>query len=191
MKVKKFVEDICFEGQNFVETPLSKGQYEYCTFKNCVFSGADLSNFVFYECKWEGCNLAMANVRQTAFRTNRFHDCKLLGLRFDECNTIGFSVAFEKSILNYASFFKLKLKNALFVDCQLHEVEFIETDLTNVQFKNCDLYKTVFENSRLENADFRTASHFSIDPELNFIQKARFSSQNIVGLLHKYKLQMD
>ncbi len=86
---------------------------------------------------------------------------------------------------------KLRLKNTLFADSQLQEVEFIETDLTNASFKNCDLYKSVFEKTRLENADLRTAWRFSIDPEINFIQKAHFSTQNVVGLLDKYKIKID
>ncbi len=115
IKYKNFIENAVFSDENFVETPFQKGEYENCIFKNCLLNETDLSHCVFSECTWINCNLSMANVSNTAFRGNRFQDCKLLGLRFDACNTLGLVVKFEKCILNYASFYKLKLKNLSFV----------------------------------------------------------------------------
>lgn len=65
-----------------------------------------------------------------------------------------------------------------------------ESDLTNAVFKNCDLRGAIFDQTILVGADLRTAGSFSIDPERNAIQKAKFSMQNIAGLLHKYKISI-
>ena len=71
------------------------------------------------------------------------------------------------------------------------EVDFVEAELTNASFKDCDLTNAVFENTLLEGADFRTAFNFSIDPERNEISRARFSVQNVVGLLGKYRIRIE
>jgi len=42
-----------------------------------------------------------------------------------------------------------------------------------------------------EKADFRTAYNFSIDPEVNKINRAKFSSMNLAGLLSKYDIEID
>ena len=101
------------------------------------------------------------------------------------------SFRFEGCILSYASFYKLKLKNTHFVDCKLEQVEFVETDLSNSVFQHCDLSLAVFERTLLEGADLRTAYNFSIDPENNRIKKAKFSMQNIVGLLDKHGILVE
>ncbi|MFM9949054.1 MAG: hypothetical protein ACKV1O_14025 [Saprospiraceae bacterium] len=56
----------------------------------------------------------------------------------------------------------------------------------NAVFGNCNLSLAVVERTLLEGADLRTAYNFSIDPENNRIKKAKFSMQNIVGLMDKY-----
>jgi fluoroquinolone resistance protein len=91
-------------------------------------------------------------------------------------------------MLQFASFFRLKIPRTVFKNCKLEDVEFVETDLNGASFYQCDLQGAVFEQTNLEGADLQTALHFSIDPEVNRIQKARFSTQNIAGLLQKYKI---
>jgi uncharacterized protein YjbI with pentapeptide repeats len=98
------------------------------------------------------------------------------------------SFSFEDCILNFSSFYKLKLKNAQFKSCKLHDVEFIEAELPQANFDQCDLQGATFENTKLEGADFRTAYNYSIDPEMNRIAKAKFSLPDVVGLLYKYNI---
>jgi fluoroquinolone resistance protein len=112
----------------------------------------------------------------------------MLGLHFDDCNPFLLSFDFSSCILNFSSFYRLKLKNIRFEDCKLEEAEFVETDLTGAIFKNCDLRGAVFEGAILEHADLRTAFHFSIDPEKTRIKRAKFSVQNVGGLLGKYNI---
>lgn len=50
--------------------------------------------------------------------------------------------------------------------------------------------RSVFVQSNLKKADFRTAHGFSIDPESNTIQGAKFSMAGLAGLLDKYKLDI-
>ena len=97
---------------------------------------------------------------------------------------------FEDCLLNLSMFYNRKLKGAKFKNCSLHEVDFTDTDLTNATFDNCDFTGAVFRNSILEKADFRTAFHFSIDPEINRIKKTKFSRMGLDGLLHKYGIDI-
>ena len=51
--------------------------------------------------------------------------------------------------------------------------------------------KAIFENTILEKADFRTAYNYAIDPEINKIKRARFSSFGVAGLLQKYDIDIE
>ena len=180
-----------FKAQNYTIKKLEKGEYDNCIFSNCVLSNTDLSAIIFNECIFDNCDLSMANLKDTALRSVKFKQCKLLGLRFDDCNEFLISFEFDTCVLNFSSFYKLKIKNTQFNACKLEEVEFVATDLTSAVFKNCDFRKAAFEGTILEKADLRSSFNFSINPETNKINKAKFSKQNIVGLLDKYNITIE
>lgn len=117
-------------------------------------------------------NLVVTN---SALRDVQFRDCKLLGIPFGNCDGFLFAVSFEKCVLDLSSFHRLKMKKTKFVDCSLHESSFIETDMTESLFDNCDFAQAVFERTILEKADFRTSYHYTINPEINKIKKAKFA----------------
>ena len=73
----------------------------------------------------------------------------------------------------------------------MNEVDFTNTDLSGAFFDDCDLMNSTFEQTNLEKSDLRGAHHFSIDPELNKIKKAKVSQASIAGFLHKYDLIID
>jgi uncharacterized protein YjbI with pentapeptide repeats len=172
------------------ETELAMGEYDNCTFRHCTLANTNLSEYVFTDCVFEHCDLSMASLSNTSFREVKFVQCKLLGLHFDECNPFSLSFEFETCLLNLSSFYRLKIKNTRFIDCKMEEVALEESNLTNAVFKGCDLRGAIFDQTILVGADLRTAVSFSIDPERNSIQKAKFSMQNIAGLLDKYKISI-
>ena len=88
--------------------------YEDCLFTGCLFSSADLRDCEFTDCRFERCDLSMALLKNTSMRTVRFHECKLLGTSFENCNQILFSPDFERCLLDYASFRRAKLRKRLF-----------------------------------------------------------------------------
>jgi fluoroquinolone resistance protein len=188
---KNYIDNYGFTGEDYTTNALPKGEYENCTFSHCTFINADLSDITFIECSFEGCDLSMAKVKDAAFRDIQFKNCKLMGLRFDECNDFLLALDFEDCLLNYTSFYRLKLKNTKFKDCKMEDVELSEADLTYAVFPNCDLSGAMFDNTILENADFRTAINYTIDPENNLIARAKFSIQGIAGLLGKYKIVIE
>ncbi len=188
---RQYIEDTVFKGDYFTVREQLADEYESCTFISCIFSNADLSGIYFTDCTFESCDFSMAKLKSTAFRDVIFKNCKLLGLHFDDCNIFLLSFYFEDCILNFSSYYKLKLKNIHFKNCKLEEVEFVEADLTNSVFTNCDLAGTVFENTILVKADFRTSYNYSINPETNKIKKAKFSILGVAGLLDRYDIVVE
>ncbi|MEM6768610.1 MAG: pentapeptide repeat-containing protein [Bacteroidota bacterium] len=172
-------------------TELETGKYEYCTFTSCSFEKADLSEMAFWECEFEGCNLSNADIRDTDFREVSFQNCKLLGLSFHTTKDFLFSVSFDGCQLDYASFIQKEMAGTQFTNCSLEEVDFSQATLTQAIFENCDLKRTLFERTKLEKVDFRTATGFIIDPEINSLKKARFSAMGLAGLLKKYDLDIE
>jgi fluoroquinolone resistance protein len=188
---RTYIEDEVFDKIDFTQQRIIKGEYDNCTFTGCNFSGTDLTEISFSECKMTDCNLSMAIIAKAAFKDVQFKNCKLLGLKFDECSDFLFSVSFELCVLHLSSFYKSRLKKTRFLGCNLKEVDFTEADLTSAVFENCDLTDAHFERTVLEKADLRTAFHYSIDPDINSIKGAKFSIEGIPGLLEKYKIVIE
>src|ERR1700750_818277 len=112
--MKAIIEDQQFDGKDFTTALLEKGDYEHCPFRNCNFSQSSVAEIIFLECNFEDCDISMAKLNNASFRDSKFTRCKLLGLRFDECNKLLLSLSFDNCVLNFSSFFRLKLKGIVF-----------------------------------------------------------------------------
>lgn len=185
------IEDEHFKDINYTEKHLPKGKYDNCIFLNCDFTQSNISNLTFVECKFENCDFSLVISKNTAFRDVQFINCKLLGFNFNDCTESFLDFHFDNYQLNLASFFQLKIKDTIFKNCTLQEVDFSETDLTESSFDDCDLSRAIFDNSILEKVDFRTAFNYSIDPDGNRIRGAKFSMSGVIGLLRKYKIEVE
>jgi fluoroquinolone resistance protein len=173
------------------ESPLPKGEYEGCIFKNWDFSNQSLGEFRFIECEFVDCNLSVVNVNKTEFQTIKFTRCKILGMHFENCSQFGLSFSFEHCQLDHSSFYKTKIKKTVFKESSLRECDFSECDLTDARFDKCDFTDATFDNTILEKADFRTSLNYSIDPERNKIKKAKFALSGVRGLLDKYDIDIE
>jgi uncharacterized protein YjbI with pentapeptide repeats len=185
-----YIESKDFKGTDFSKEELVRGEYENCTFSNCNFLKADLTGMIFLECTFSNCDLSLMKLATTAMREVKFRSCKMLGLHFEDCNSFLFAVSFEGCVLNLSSFYKLSIKKTKFINCSLHEVDFTEADLSLSIMENCDLNGAIFQQAIAEKADFRTAYNFLIDPEVNRLKKAKFSSAGLAGLLYKYDIDI-
>ena len=184
----EIIEDVVFENIDFRTEVLKKGEYENCTFKKCILSDCDLNTFKFIGCVFENCDLSLASIHKVVLREVQFKECKMVGLKFDTTDSFSISIAIDHCILTYASFYKLKLKNTIFLHSKLNEVDFTEADLTNAVFDQCDLTNAIFSATNLEKADFTTAFNYSIDMDANKIKKSKHSKGQLGGLLEKYNL---
>lgn len=187
---RPYTEDKVFDRIPFTEKPLPLGDYDYCRFENCDFTRTDLSGIHFTECSFTGCNLSMVKLHKSSFNGAQFKECKLLGLHFEDCDSVLFSVNFDHCQLDLSSFFQLKMKKTLFRNCSLKEVDFTETDLTASVFDHCDLIRAIFLQTVLDKADLRTSVHFSIDPSRNKVKKTKVSAAGLAGFLDAYDLDI-
>ena len=112
----------------------------------------------------------------------------MIGVKFNECDSFLLQFSFKECQLNFSSFYQLKISNTKFINCNLQEVDFTETVLINSLFDNCDLKLAIFDRTNLEKSDFRTAFNFEINPVENTLKGAKFSKDNVVGLLSAYKV---
>lgn len=186
----EYTEQQLFSRQDYSETPLAKGEYENCLFRECNFSGSDLTDIRFTDCTFVGCDLSNVKVLKTAFNETVFKDSKLLGFHFRNCNQIGLTVRFENCQLDHSSFYQVKLNHSVFLNCSLREVDFTESDLRNTILDHCDLLGATFEHTNLERANLSTAINYSIDPENNPVRGAKFALPSVVGLLYKYQIEV-
>ena len=186
----EYIENQLFNKGDFSLKPLPKGEYDQCTFKSCNFLNADLSHIVFIDCIFSACDLSMARLLKTSFQNVSFHDCKMMGMRFDHCNDFALEVSFDQCILSHTSFYNTRMRKTLFKNSVLSEADFTECDATAALFEECDLTRATFDRTLLEMADFRTSFNFSIDPEINRLKKAKFSMTGLSGLLEKYGLEI-
>lgn len=106
----------------------------------------------------------MTALEGASFRNANFIGSKILGIDFTRCNNFSFSFRFDNCVMDYCTFFGTKLKSTHFIKCSLKEVDFSEADLSSAVFNETDLTGTIFSNTILENADFRSAKNFSIEP---------------------------
>ena len=186
-----YVSGQTFDKIEFTEKQLTAGEYENCRFLHCNLANVDLSDAKFLECEFIGCNVSLAKLSKTAFREVVFKECKMLGLHFHNCNPLGLSVSFDQCNLTHASFYATKLKKTIFKNSKLHEVNFTESDLTECVFENCDFAGAIFDHTIVEKADLRTSFHYSINPEINKVKKAKFALSGVAGLLEKYDIEID
>ncbi|WP_055436475.1 pentapeptide repeat-containing protein [Lacinutrix algicola] len=183
-----FITDQNYNSIDYTTNGLPKAEYDNCTFKNCNFSNTYLSGITFLECEFIDCNFSSVKLGETAFKDVIFRDCKLLGAPFNECNSFLLAMTFNNCQLNLSSFYNLTLKNTQFNNCKLEKTDFSKTNLQNSVFNNCNLHLTVFENTNIEKVDFRTSYNYSISPSNNKIKGAKFSKNEIFGLLKDYKI---
>lgn len=182
-KPSVFPAENVFERWDAAQLAAYPHELEQCRFVGCDFSGANLSNLMFIDCLFERCNLASATLANTALQNVAFSECKLSGLQFSVCRDMLFGVHFERCQLHYASFAGKRMPRTRFEHCALHDVDFTNTDLTEAALQECSLAGAVFEHTQLAGADFTTATNFIIDPTLNFLRKARFSTAGLPGLV--------
>jgi fluoroquinolone resistance protein len=191
MGIRVFQDSQEFNNIDFTVAKLPLGDYEDCVFTACTFTNCYLNGSNFGDCEFVDCDLSMVNLSGVTLRDIRFERCKVLGVKFESCNKLLFTVAFKQCQLDFSTFHMLPLVKTEFTECRLLEVDFTDADLKGAVFHHCDLSGAIFIQSNLEKSDFGTAENYSIDPELNRMKKAKFSRAGVDGLLDKYDLELD
>ncbi len=170
---------------------LSAGEYDTCQFENLDLSNQNLSGLQVFDGVFLRCNLSMVEIEGMVLRNVVFRECKLLGVRFDYCNSLGMSVSFENCQMNHSSFYQMELPKTHFKGCEMREVDFVQADFCGSLFENCNLAGAIFNQTILEKADFRSSINYQIHPIENRIRKAKFSYPGVLGLLDSFDIRID
>ena len=187
----QFIDDQTFHAINFNQTALKKGTYENCEFHNCNFTTIKIGSINFVDCQFTHCDFSNAKLTETGIQNSHFQHCKLIGLRFDSCNTFLFAPTFKSCKLDFSSFYNMDLKKCIFQDSSLESVDFGSANLSKVALEKCNLSNAIFEQTNLIETDFRTAINFNIEPTDNQLAKAKFSLESLPNLLRKYNLTIE
>lgn len=182
----KITEDEVIQGKDLQSYLKTSMQFEYCTFKNCDFTANNLSGFSFLECEFQDCDLSRIELIDCSFKQVWFKGSKLMGLRFDQCNSLLLEMNFHSCILDYSSFYQLKLNETSFVNCSCENCDFTEADMQSADFSGTDLLGATFDQTNLEKVNFHNATGLLIDPEKNRLKGAKFNHAHLPGLLQKY-----
>lgn len=179
-----------FEEITYADKLIRGREFQSCTFKKCDFSNSDFPHNKFLDCVFDGCNLSMMKFSGSTLSNVEFKNCKMLGVNFSECQDFLFSVEFDSCILDYASFMGKKMVKTTFAHSSLKEVSFSQANLNGSVFNDTNLENAVFSRTDLTGVNFTTAYNYTMDPELNILKKASFSTQGIAGLLVKYGIKI-
>lgn len=179
-----------FTKVTYTEESIQKREFENCTFIDCDLYGSDFSQSQFIDCSFKGCNLSMIKLNATGLKNVVFDTCKMMGIGFDYSDDFLFEVQFNDCTLDFSSFARKKMQKTKFINSSMQEVNFSETDLTKAVFEDINLNRASFNRTILVEADLSKAYNFSIDPELNFLKKAKFSLKDAGGLLEKYNIKL-
>jgi uncharacterized protein YjbI with pentapeptide repeats len=182
----ELIEDKIFDRVDFVKSPLGICEYDSCTFKQCVFAPNTVAGSVYIDCVFEDCDLSNIKLAQTSFRQVQFKGCKMIGLRFDECNPSLLSFNFIHCNISHSVLVGLKLKGIQITHAHAEGVDFTDTDLTGAILNHTNFLDARFVQTNLEKADFRQAIHYGIDPTQNKLKKAKFSPDGLPGLLSTF-----
>jgi uncharacterized protein YjbI with pentapeptide repeats len=183
-------DDHIFEKEIYADKAIRGREFQSCTFRNCDFSNSTFAGNKFLDCTFDSCNLSMIKLDQTTLNDVIFKNSKVLGVNFSKCTDFLFSVAFDNCILDYSFFMGKKMVKTKFSKSTLKEVSFSQTVLTGSIFSETDLTNAIFNRTDLSAVNFVTAFNYNIDPEINNLKKAIFSSQGLEGLLTKHQIKV-
>jgi uncharacterized protein YjbI with pentapeptide repeats len=185
---EKIHENKIFKDIDYSEKNVNDREFTECTFINCNLSSSDFSRTDFTECLFENCNLSLMKVEEVVFNDVKFVDCKMNGIDFSVSNEYIYIVDFVRCYLDYSSFYRRKMPKTVFNECSLKDVDFFEANLKESKFLKCDFLRAQFSHTNLEKCDFTSAYDFTIDPAENRMKKAKFSINEIMGLLGKHDI---
>lgn len=188
--MSKLFLDEDYKGIDYTVKGFPAGEYDNCTFTDCLFPELHLSNSSFLECEFIDCNFTNTKFGGTTLNDIRFKGCKMVGADLSVCNDFMLSLHFDHCTLDLMNCYLLQLSKTHFKDCSIKEADFTESNLSEAIFTNCDLKETTFDRTDLQKTDFRTAINYTIDLDLNKVKGAQFSKEDIHGLLTKYGVKI-
>jgi len=178
---------VTFDTKEFNTQKIVGIEFDDCTFKRCDFKETQFVQCRFIDCNFIDCNMNVVRFSGTRFETTHFKRCKLNGVDWTMVDYAEFlseaPFSFYESVLDYSSFFGLKLENLSLKQCRLIEVDFREAELVGINLENCELTKAQFRHTNLSAGNLVEAMDYEIDLRINTITGAKFSREEALSLL--------
>ncbi len=169
---------------------LSDTEFEGITFRDETAIALDLHGHKFIDCTFERCQLSSVMI-QGAVIQGKFTESKIEGINFFTAKKAMLSLSFSGCLIRHSSFAELKMLKVKFTGCTLQNVDFSDADLSSANFTNATFENCIFRNTNLTKADFRYATGYYIDPTLNKVKGARFSSPDVLSLLAGFDIVIE
>jgi fluoroquinolone resistance protein len=168
------------------------GPLEGATFHDCVFDRCDLHAARFVDCRFVDtdfltCDLALADVRGSAFLGVTIENAQVTGINWSTafCDANHrLEVDFKDSVLSFSRFERLDLHARRIEGCTVHEALFDRCALNDASFRRSDLAGTQFLACDLSGADLRKARGYRIDVRDNVVVGLLAWMPEAAGLLH-------
>lgn len=169
------------------EQRLEKIIFENCHFIECDFSLSKFMACKFIDCEFLRCNLSSISIENCRFSEVTFSNSKIIGVNWTAATwphiSLTSPIHFYRCQLSHSSFFELVLTEIQIESCKAQNVDFRGADLSHAHLMETDFRNSLFLHTKLIHADFTGAFHYHIDIALNFLQKAKFSFPEVIGLL--------
>jgi len=169
---------------------LSDMEFEGVTFLNETAIALDLHGRKFIDCTFERCQLSSVKIQGAVIQAE-FIESKIEGINFFTAKRAMLSLSFDRCLIRHSSFAELKILKMKFIRCTLQNVDFSDADLTSADFTNSTFENCVFRNTNLTKTDFRFATGYYIDPTMNKVKGARFSSPDVLSLLAAFDIVIE
>jgi fluoroquinolone resistance protein len=169
---------------------LSTSEFEGVTFQGEAAINIDLSNRKLIDCIFERCQLSSVKIQGAVIQA-AFNRSKLEGINFFTAKRPLLSLSFHECLIRHSSFAELKLHGIKITGCELQNVDFSDANLSSADFTNTTFDNCVFRNTNLTKANFQYATGYYIDPTLNKVKGARFSSPEVLNLLAGFDIVIE
>lgn len=166
---------------DYTKEPMLAEYYD-CTFRNCDFHELMISNTRFENCEFIECNFSLA-VFTNAVYDAIFDHCHMLGCSFAGLNAFSGGLQFIGCNLNYSNYSQIRMKGMHFSECQMMEASFADAEVKNSTFAACNLERTDFDGADITQCDFATSYNYTVNPTRTKLRKARFSKDQLEGLV--------
>jgi uncharacterized protein YjbI with pentapeptide repeats len=166
---------------------------EKVSFQNCVFLQSHFEGCEFIDCVFKNCDFSLITASKSKFIDCKFIASKVVGVNWMKIKgSIGVTLTFENSVLNYSVFENIGFKNSKIYDCECENVTFFDCDLTSCNCQKTNFKGAIFTNTLLYKTDFRAAINYFIDITDNpKLKGAKFSSPEVTNLLKALEIEIE
>ena len=168
---------------------LAPVECENVIFRGVSFQGATTRRWIFEDCRFIECNLALWRPIGCRFSDVTFEGCKATGVDWTMAKG-RFDVTFTQTDLELAVFKGMDLRGVGFNGGRLRDVDFSQSNATDVLFNEVMLEGALFERANLSGADLSSAQGYVIDPRVTTVRGAQFSMEAALDIARLFGIKV-